>query len=348
MRSSAFFRFWGQGAAAALLLGLGGCDTLQTPLGEPTREPRPEDTLPPAAFSDRPSTAVVTLPAVRAAPLRPIWYYPEPEPRPEPLVVPAPPPAPDRPSSEYIIRKGDTLCGIARRFHLSLQELVDANYLDKGKPIYPGQRIILPGVHDLEEEPISVAAGGKYRIRSGDTLFRIARRHGTTVAALKSANRLRGDRILVGQTLRIPDPSEAAGSARVAEFFDPKEAFSSPQPYSDANGVYIVQRGDSLFSIAKKTGTTFSELQELNHIGNPRSLQIGQKLLIHPEMPVPVHTHTTTTQATSGESAAPMPAPEAVSPPAASSPRVASYPFLEDTDFFKEDIDTIPVVQIRD
>jgi membrane-bound lytic murein transglycosylase D len=48
------------------------------------------------------------------------------------------------------------------------------------------------------------AATQRYRIRRGDTLIRIARRHGTTVRALRQENGLRGSRIIAGRTLRIP------------------------------------------------------------------------------------------------------------------------------------------------
>ncbi|MCH7706786.1 MAG: LysM peptidoglycan-binding domain-containing protein, partial [Chloroflexi bacterium] len=54
------------------------------------------------------------------------------------------------------------------------------------------------------------APGGRYRVRSGDTLGKIAQRHGTTVARLQSWNNMRGTRINVGQTLRVP----SAGSSR--------------------------------------------------------------------------------------------------------------------------------------
>jgi LysM repeat protein len=249
-----------------------------------------------------------------------------------------------KPQSDYTVQKGDTLCGIARRFRISLQELMEENHLDKNKIIYPGQKIILPGVPS--ENVALFATDGKYKVRPGDTLFKIAKRHGITVSDLKSSNKLRHDRIIVGQTLAIPHKGANSPFEKQSLHVEKPQNASYAQPYSDANGIYIVQRGDSLFSIAKKTGTTFSELQALNGISNPRNLQIGQKLIIHPEAPSATTTFTATTQTVATDTNGSISLREN---PA--SPKLhdhSAYKFMEDADFFKEDIDTIPVVQIRE
>ncbi len=99
--------------------------------------------------------------------------------------------------------------------------------------------------------PLSAAtAGGVYRVRSGDTLGDIAHRHGVSVAALKQANRLSSDRILVGQKLVIP--SDIA---------------------------YVVRSGDTLGSIAVRNGVTLTALKVRNNLSSDRIL-VGQKLYI--------------------------------------------------------------------
>ncbi|MDR3143406.1 MAG: LysM peptidoglycan-binding domain-containing protein [Puniceicoccales bacterium] len=279
---------------------------------------------------------------MRAEPLRPIWYYPEPELK-EEIAPSAPEPKVLRPQTDYVVQKGDTLCGIARRFKLSLQELIEENHLGKGVPIYPGQRIILPGVQIDALEALAI--DGKYTVRPGDTLFKIAQRHATTVASLKSVNHLRNDRILVGKVLKIPSQAETAAAcsaSRKTEFIKHKDPAPLAQAYSDANGSYTVKRGDSLFSIAKKTGTTFSELQELNHISDPKNLQIGQKLLIHPAGPSTETTFTETTQALETVGCIPTTSGNVAS----RAPQSSYTRLMEDPDFFKEDIDAIPVVQV--
>lgn len=100
----------------------------------------------------------------------------------------------------YRVRAGDTLARIARRFHISIAELRRANRL-RGDSLQIGQALRIPGAR--ESRRIARRAG-YHVVRRGDSLGRIARRHGVTIAALRRANRVRGDRIRVGQRLRIP------------------------------------------------------------------------------------------------------------------------------------------------
>jgi LysM repeat protein len=339
-------------STTSILLGLSGCATLQSPFKTQTKGLHPEDTLSSANINGAPSSMMATSPsAVRAAPIRPIWYYSEPkeEPQPLPEVKPLPTPEPAKSQTSYVIQKGDTLCGIARRFQIPLQKLLEENLLEKSTPIFPGQRIILPGIRTEDLE--SLATNGQYKIKPGDTLFTIAKRYGLSVAALKKANNLHSERIFTGQTLRIPHRGEI-------EIFPQKKSFpnekNQPIAYSRrySDGTYVVQRGDSLFSIAKKFGIPFSELQAINNISNPRNLQIGQTLIIPQEVSSSIMSVTTITQtATTNKDTSPMASSisvpvtsEAMAPPAQGN---YPYQFMDDVDFYKEDIDKIPVVQIK-
>jgi LysM repeat protein len=338
-------RFFRVSSIASILLSLSGCATL--PFSHLEKELKPEDTLISQPTDNPPPTTIISSPmVVRSAPIRPIWYQAEPKEEPQKVMdEPIPALEPTKPQGDYTVQKGDTLCKIARRFHISLQELMEENHLDKNTTIYPGQKIILPGVPS--EDVALFAMDGNYKVRPGDTLFKIAKRHSVTVSDLKSRNNLRNDRIVVGQTLTIPHEGANFPSENSSPYLEKHQSASHVQPYSDANGIYIVQRGDSLFSIAKKTGTTFSELQALNSISNPRNLQIGQKLIIHPEAPSSMTTFTSTTQTVAADANGSLLSREnPISPPLHN--HSAYNKFMEDADFFKEDIDTIPVVQIRE
>jgi LysM repeat protein len=101
-----------------------------------------------------------------------------------------------------------------------------------------------------------------YIVRKGDSLWEIAARTGVSVAGLRSANNLQGNRIDVGQTLRIPGAS--SGSTLLA-----------------ANSVitHRVSRGDTLWTIAQSYGTSVKKLQQANNTG--KFLKIGQQLVIY-------------------------------------------------------------------
>ncbi len=109
------------------------------------------------------------------------------------------------------------------------------------------------------------ADGGTHIVRPGETLFSIARRHGTTVAALKAANGLRSTLIYTGQRLVIPRGRTAASR-------------------SAGGSVYVVRRGDTLFSIARRHGTTVAALKAANGLRSTL-IYAGQRLVIPPSSP---------------------------------------------------------------
>lgn len=99
--------------------------------------------------------------------------------------------------------------------------------------------------------------GFYYTVRPGDNLFRIALRFGTTINAIAQANGILNPRLIrVGQVLWIP-------------------ASTSGTPT-----VYVVQRGDTLYSIARRFGTTYQVLAAVNNLKNPRLIYVGQRLVI--------------------------------------------------------------------
>lgn len=96
-----------------------------------------------------------------------------------------------------------------------------------------------------------------YTVKKGDSLWKIANKYNTTVEKLKSVNNLKTNTLSVGQKLVIPSISV------------------SPE----VSDTYIVQKGDSLWSIANKFNMTVSELKNLNNLTN-NLLSIGQVLKI--------------------------------------------------------------------
>ena len=94
----------------------------------------------------------------------------------------------------HVVRRGESLHRIARKYGTSVQALTAANNLRRPDLIHAGQRLVIP-------------ADGKevlYRVRQGDTLSQLARTFRTSAARIRQVNGLRGNLIVVGQTLRIP------------------------------------------------------------------------------------------------------------------------------------------------
>ena len=133
------------------------------------------------------------------------------------------------PLSWHTVKKGETLITIAKKLKVSRTDLAEANYLSTRAKVVTGQRLIIPRAPallaarvdnpppDTESRQVDAALASRsgphagepaqasltYRVKRGDTLFSIARLYRTTVASLKSWNRLRTNSIQVGQRLTI-------------------------------------------------------------------------------------------------------------------------------------------------
>lgn len=103
---------------------------------------------------------------------------------------------------------------------------------------------------------ISYDGENVYIVKKGDSLYSIASKFNTTVSEIKEANNLKSNSLSIGQKLIIP-------TSKVDKI----------------DQTYIVQRGDSLYSIANKFNTTVDNLKEINNLTS-NVLQIGQKLII--------------------------------------------------------------------
>lgn len=119
----------------------------------------------------------------------------------------------------YVVRRGDTLYSVARRYGTTVNALRQANSLPNPNRIYVGQRLVIPGATAAPTN--SSPAGSVHLVQRGENLFRIALRYGTTVQALASANNLSSTSLIyAGQRLVIP----GGGSASPAPVSSPVSA----------------------------------------------------------------------------------------------------------------------------
>jgi N-acetylmuramoyl-L-alanine amidase len=162
-------------------------------------------------------------------------------------------------SSTYKVRSGDTLGSIASKHGTSVSAIVQLNQLSNPNLIRIGQVLKVPA--GSGGTSVSAPAGGAttHVVRAGETLGTIASRYGIKVAQIVAANGITGDRIYVGQQLRLVP---AAGAA-------PTTASS-----------YVVRAGDTLSSIARRFGTTIRSLQDANGIRDADLVRIGRTLKI--------------------------------------------------------------------
>ena len=171
------------------------------------------DTNPPAMMDTNLPVADTNPPL----PLPPVVTNPPPVPTPTPQAVE--PVA----GSEYVVVAGDTLAKIAKAHGVTLKALEAANPGVDPKKLKIKQKLVIPAsTKSTEAAPnaptAAVEAGGDlYTVKSGDTLARIAKTHGTTVKAIQAANNLSTTKILVGHKLKLPAKAEAAAPAPVPD-----------------------------------------------------------------------------------------------------------------------------------
>ncbi|HMU61722.1 MAG TPA: LysM peptidoglycan-binding domain-containing protein [Gemmatimonadales bacterium] len=115
----------------------------------------------------------------------------------------------------HVVRSGETISGIAQRYHVSTSEIRDANpKIPRSGMIRVGQQLVIPtnGFNAETRAAIAATQGSVraptrnakvYTVREGDTLSGIAQRYGTSASSLKRINGLSSDRLRVGQKLRL-------------------------------------------------------------------------------------------------------------------------------------------------
>lgn len=174
---------------------------------------------------------------------------------------------------------------------------------------------------EAAETPRATANAPAYGIvRKGDTLSKIAKRHGTTTETLVKLNKLKNPSLIQpGQKLLLPSAKPAAAVA--------KKAPAAEKPAPAVRGTHIVKAGETFFSIARHYGLSADALQAANPGIQPIRLRAGQTLNLGGKPAAPVAKKETSSRETAGtpEKQAEAPAPAEESPrTVANTPRIRS------------------------
>ncbi len=194
----------------------------------------------------------------------------------------------------YTVKANDTLSGIAIRYHTSVPAIVRTNGL-AGSTIYPDQTLRITSGSTSSSSGSASPPGyssGYHMVKAGESLSGIAARYGISVAALMQANRLSSTTIYPGQRLSIP----AGRSAAPLPTSSPS-THGTPFRSNTCGSSYIVQKGDTLYGIARKCGVSSTALKSFNHL-TTTALWVGQKLRMPSTSPLPSATVAPATLAT--------------------------------------------------
>ena len=156
----------------------------------------------------------------------------------------------------YVVKSGDTLWGISNQFGVSVTELARINNVT-ANTLRVGQVLIIPSLSGNNPSNMFM-----YTVKSGDSLYSIAKKYNTTVKDIIDINNLKSTSLSIGQQIRIP------------EVYTPLDEMVLPNFIN-----YTVKRGDTLYTIAKEYNTNIKQIMDDNSLVNP-VLSIGENLKI--------------------------------------------------------------------
>lgn len=163
------------------------------------------------------------------------------------------PVASEKNNNIYTVKAGDTLSGIAKKHNRTVTELAEHNNIKNPNIIHVGQKIEIPATK--QKAPAKVKAS-TYTVKKGDTLSQIAQDYGATVQELQSLNGIKNANLIrVGQKIKLPTAENKVVT-------------------------YTVRKGDTVWDIAQKHGTTVKAIESINSLKDSSKIYPGQKLKI--------------------------------------------------------------------
>lgn len=210
----------------------------------------------------------------------------------------------------HVVRRGETLAEIARKYNVSTRELTQLNKLRSANHLLVGQKLVLsPNASGAPAAPVEqqksnvvvaksapTSSGGAkpktYKVKRGDTLFEIAQTHHVSVDDLQAWNNMnRSSRIRIGESLVVSMPDVEAVKAPQEVVPDnasadaPIVAALAEQKPEVAPRYHTVQRGEFPAKIAKLYGVGVDEFLKWNKLTASSSIHAGQKLVVYADAP---------------------------------------------------------------
>ena len=212
----------------------------------------------------------------------------------------------NRETIEYTVKSGETITGIAKKFHMSVAELKSLNGLKKNY-VKPKQHLLVYNSQAKPKYPESIAATTTsqvtanvepeketpppitstsivYTVKTGECMALIAQKHSCTVQNLMTWNNLGSQTLLVGQKLKIHSSAgekETVSEAKAKPASHPTGTSTKTTPKSKYVW-HTVQSGDNLWDIAEQYDATVSQIKKLNNLTNTQRLKVGQRLKVEP------------------------------------------------------------------
>ncbi|WP_377519312.1 LysM peptidoglycan-binding domain-containing protein [Priestia megaterium] len=207
------------------------------------------------------------------------------------------------------VKAGETLFSISQQHNVTVEDLKKWNGLSSTL-IYANQTLQIGSTStdsSSSSTPTTTSSNHTYTVKSGDTLYRIAKNNGTSVQQLKDWNNLSSHLIYVNQVLKISGTGTVSSSPSAPVQENTNETQASPAPSNSKS--YKVQPGDTMWSVAQRHGISISQLKQWNNLSS-NTIYINQVLQVGGQAAAQAKPSTPATTAPSTPSTStPAPAP---------------------------------------
>ncbi|AJI23124.1 LysM peptidoglycan-binding domain-containing protein [Priestia megaterium] len=212
------------------------------------------------------------------------------------------------------VKAGETLFSISQQHNVTVEDLKKWNGLSSTL-IYANQTLQIGSTStdsSSSSTPTTTSSNHTYTVKSGDTLYRIAKNNGTSVQQLKEWNNISSHLIYVNQVLKISGTGTVSSSPSAPVQEKTNETQASPAPSNSKS--YKVQPGDTMWSVAQRHGISISQLKQWNNLSS-NTIYINQVLQVGGQAAAQAKPSTPATTApsipsTSTSTPAPAPAQE--------------------------------------
>ena len=207
------------------------------------------------------------------------------------------------------VKAGETLFSISQQHNVTVEDLKKWNGLSSTL-IYANQTLQIGSTStdsSSSSTPTTTSSNHTYTVKSGDTLYRIAKNNGTSVQQLKDWNNISSHLIYVNQVLKISGTGTVSSSPSAPVQEKTNETQASPAPSNSKS--YKVQPGDTMWSVAQRHGISISQLKQWNNLSS-NTIYINQVLQVGGQAAAQAKPSTPSPAAPSTPStSAPAPAP---------------------------------------